>query len=56
MPDCVMCGVCIPKGQGSCCSMCYGDIDHGRAGYYRAWAERQQEDERRGQEGEADDA
>jgi hypothetical protein len=25
--------------------MCYGDIDHGKDGYYRDWAERQQEEE-----------
>jgi hypothetical protein len=23
--------------------MCYGDIDHGKDGYYREWAERQEE-------------
>jgi len=22
--------------------MCYGDIDHGRDGYYREWAEREE--------------
>lgn len=37
---CAECGSPIPDGQ-RCCSMCYGDIDHGRDGYYRAWAERQ---------------
>jgi len=25
--------------------MCYGDIDHGRDGYYRQWAEELQERE-----------
>ena len=29
----------IPDGQGRSCSMCYGDIDYGRDGYYREWAE-----------------
>ena len=37
---CVMCGLPIPRDQGSeTCSMCYGDIDHGKDGYYREWAE-----------------
>jgi hypothetical protein len=40
---CVMCGLPIPDGQ-NVCSMCYGDIDYGRDGYYREWAERQQAD------------
>ena len=31
----------IPDGQGSSCSMCYGDIDHGSDGYYRRWADEQ---------------
>ncbi len=43
---CVMCGSRLPDDQGSnTCSMCYGDIDHGRDGYYRDWAERQREDD-----------
>jgi hypothetical protein len=24
--------------------MCYGDIDHGKDGYYRDWAERQEQE------------
>ncbi len=40
MASCVMCGSRIPDNQGSTsCSMCYGDIDHGKDGYYRDWAE-----------------
>ena len=39
---CTSCGSPIPDGQGKSCSMCYGDIDHGRDGYYREWAERQE--------------
>ena len=35
---CVMCGIKIPKGQ-RVCSMCYGDIDHGKDGYYRDYME-----------------
>ena len=52
MPSCSSCGLPIPEGQGSSCSMCYGDIDHGRDGYYREWAEEQerQEAERKEQE------
>ena len=47
---CVNCGSPIPDNQGSStCSMCYGDIEHGKDGYYREWAEeqirRQQEEE-----------
>lgn len=41
--NCTSCGAPIPSGQGRSCSMCYGDIDHGSDGYYRAWAERQME-------------
>lgn len=45
--NCVMCGSPIPKDQGSrTCSMCYGDIAHGKDGYYREWAEQQERDER----------
>lgn len=37
---CVMCGSSIPDNQGSSsCSMCYGDIDHGKDGYYREYLE-----------------
>ena len=39
--NCTSCGSPIPDGQGRSCSLCYGDIDHGRDGYYRAWAEEQ---------------
>ena len=38
---CSSCGLPIPDGQGSCCSMCYGDVDHGRDGYYRQMLEEQ---------------
>jgi hypothetical protein len=43
---CTSCGAPIPPGQGKSCSMCYGDIDHGRDGYYRRYIEEQQRDER----------
>lgn len=40
MSACVMCGSSLPDNQGSrTCSMCYGDPDHGRDGYYREWLE-----------------
>ena len=48
MASCVMCGSSIPEGQRTC-SMCYGDPDHGRDGYYRAHLERA-EQERQEQE------
>lgn len=41
MPYCSSCGRSIPEGQGSSCSMCYGDIDYGNDGYYRRWVEEQ---------------
>lgn len=44
--SCVMCGSPIPDDQGSnSCSMCYGDIDHGKDGYYRDWMEQQEQQE-----------
>lgn len=55
MASCVMCGSPIPDNQGSrSCSMCYGDIDHGKDGYYRAELERewQREQEQRQEERE----
>ncbi len=38
----------VPDGQ-RVCSMCYGDIDYGRDGYYRQWAEKEEKrmDEKR---------
>ena len=46
MPNCVMCGSSIPDNQGSkTCSMCYGDIDHGRDGYYRQYMEEMEQRE-----------
>ncbi len=43
MPNCTSCGSPIPEGQRKSCSMCYGDIDYGRDGYYRDWAEQQEQ-------------
>jgi len=40
MNHCSQCGVRIPDGQ-SFCSMCYGDMDYGKDGIYRKWAEEQ---------------
>jgi len=42
MNYCSCCGSSIPDNQ-KVCSMCYGDIDYGHDGYYRDWAERQEE-------------
>lgn len=40
--NCVMCGAALPKNQGSrTCSMCYGDIDHGKDVYYREQMEQE---------------
>ena len=44
MPYCTSCGSPIPEGQGSSCSMCYGDIAHGKDGYYQRWAEEWEEE------------
>lgn len=44
MSNCVQCGSPIPEGQ-RVCSMCYGDIDYGNDGYYREWAEQQDDRE-----------
>ena len=42
MSYCTSCGLPIPEGQGNnSCSMCYGDIGHGKDGYYQQWAEEQ---------------
>lgn len=41
MNYCVSCGSPIPDGQRTC-SMCYGDIDHGKDEHYRKWAEEQE--------------
>lgn len=57
MEHCTSCGMPIPDGQGKSCSMCYGDIAHGKDGYYREWAERQrEEEEHRKQEQEQEDS
>lgn len=50
MAMCSSCGSPIPDGQGSSCSMCYGDIAHGSDGYYQAWAEEQMRLEQEQQE------
>lgn len=52
MPSCTSCGSYIPEGQGKSCSMCYGDIDHGRDGYYRAEMEREERRHQKQQEAE----
>jgi len=51
MPYCVMCGNPIPENQGSrTCSMCYGDVDHGKDGYYRKILEEEYQEKEREQE------
>lgn len=39
MTYCTSCGSPIPEGQGNSCSMCYGDMEYGKDGYYKNWAE-----------------
>ena len=50
MATCSSCGRTIPEGQGNSCSMCYGDMDYGRDGFYReemeAMERQEQEQER----------
>ena len=50
---CAMCGSPIPNNQGSTtCSMCYGDIGHGKDGYYRREIEREEERKQEQQDAE----
>lgn len=42
---CSSCGSPIPEGQGSSCSMCYGDPSYGRDMYYQRWIEQSMADE-----------
>ena len=44
MAYCTSCGLPIPEGQGSSCSMCYGDPWYGKDGYALRELERQQEE------------
>jgi len=44
MNTCKSCGIMIPDGQETC-SMCYGDIAHGNAGYYEDWNSSQSDSE-----------
>ena len=53
MAYCTSCGSPIPDGQRKSCSMCYGDMDHGRDNYYRRWME--EELERQDQEPEPEE-
>ena len=53
MANCVDCGSEVPYGQNTC-SMCYGDMEHGRDGDYRAWAKRQNEQAQENAEWEAE--
>lgn len=40
---CASCGVPIPDSQ-KFCSMCYGDIDYGKDGYYYDYIEQLEEE------------
>jgi hypothetical protein len=50
MPYCTSCGSPIPEGQGSSCSMCYGDVGYGRDGYYQEWMENRENQEEENRE------
>jgi hypothetical protein len=52
MPCCSSCGSPIPEGQGSSCSMCYGDPFYGKDGYYMKWIEEEEEKRQRKEEEE----
>ena len=43
MSYCTSCGSYIPDGQGRSCSMCYGDVGHGKDRYYEKWIEEQED-------------
>lgn len=43
MSYCTSCGSSIPDGQGRSCSMCYGDVGHGKDRYYERWIEEELE-------------
>lgn len=45
MSYCTSCGAPIPEGQGSSCSMCYGDPCYGNDGYYMEFLELEYENE-----------
>ena len=45
MANCRSCGLSIPDGQKDVCSMCYGDIGHGKDGFYEEWARHQMQEE-----------
>lgn len=48
---CSSCGNPIPDGQGSNCSMCYGDVNYGTDGFYTDWLlERSADEENRRRE------
>ena len=54
MSYCTSCGSDIPDGQGRSCSMCYGDVGHGKDRYYENWIDEQLwEQERKRLENEA---
>ncbi len=53
---CVCCGSPLPSDHGhATCSMCYGDMDYGTDGYYRAMAEEQEREAREQEEAQRQD-
>jgi len=53
MATCSSCGNTIPEGQGSSCSMCYGDVAYGKDGFYEDWLLERSADEYNRQREEA---
>ncbi len=51
MAQCLSCGIHISDGW-KFCSMCYGDIDYGKDGYYRNWAEQEDKRQKEKEEGQ----
>ena len=45
MSYCSSCGSPIPNDQGSSCSMCYGDPEHGHDRYYQEWLRQRESEE-----------
>ena len=52
MPWCSGCGSPIPEGQGSSCSMCYGDPYYGSDGYYMDMLEQEEKAHKEQEEAE----
>ena len=52
MANCISCGSYIE--DGGTCSMCFGDVDHGRDNLYRDFLEKQRRDKENSPENQED--